>query len=219
MASWKEPIEVFCSYAPEDEAFCHQLETHLSPLRHERLLSIWYHRKIIPGTDWAKTVDEHLSKATVILLLISSDFLASDYCYGVEVVQALQRHKANEARVLPIIVRSVLWQSSPFAHLAVLPTDANAITLWSDRDVALTDVANGIRLAISDLKAHPERNASRERVRISNIPLLNNRFFLGRDNLISNLSLQLRSDKPLALSQPQAISGLGGVGKTQIAVE
>jgi tetratricopeptide (TPR) repeat protein len=219
MAFRREPIEVFCSYAPEDETFCHQLEAHLSPLRHEGLLSLWHHRKIVPGTDWSKAIDVHLSKATVILLLVSSDFLASDYCYGIELAQALQRHDANKARVLPIIVRSVLWKSSPFAHLSVLPTNTRAIARWTDRDAAFTDVADGIRQAINDLKAHSERIADSERARIWNIPFPRNRFFLGRDALIADLALQLRSNKPLALSQPQAISGFGGVGKTQLAIE
>jgi tetratricopeptide (TPR) repeat protein len=213
------PVEVFCSYAPEDEIFRHQLETHLSLLQREGLLSLWHPRKIAPGTDWSKAIDEHLSNAAIILLLISSDFLASDYCYGVEMALALQLHEANKARVLPIIARSVLWQSSPFSHLSVLPTNARAIARWRDRDDALTDVANGIRQAINNLQAHSEKVAGSERTRIWNIPLPRNRFFLGRDNLLADLTSQLRPNKSLAVSQPQAISGLGGVGKTQLAIE
>jgi len=204
------PVEVFCSYAPEDEIYRHQLETHLSLLQREGLLSLWHPRKIVPGTDWSKCIDEHLSKAAIILLLISSDFLASDYCYGVEMALALQLHEANKARVLPIIARSVLWQSSPFSHLSVLPTNARAIARWRDRDDALTDVANGIRQAINNLQAHSEKVAGSERTRIWNIPLPRNRFFLGRDDLLADLTSRLHTTRALAVSQPQALSGLGG---------
>src|SRR5690242_9935490 len=104
------PPEVFYSYAHKDEALREELETHLSMLRRQGHISGWYDRNIDAGIEWAQEIDEHLNTAQIILLLISADFLASDYCYSVEMQCALQRHEAREARVIPIILRPVSWE-------------------------------------------------------------------------------------------------------------
>jgi TIR domain len=147
------PVEVFYSYAHEDEAFRNELEKHLSLLRRQELITAWHDRHILPGADWSQAIDEHLEGASVILLLISADFLASDYCYGIEMQRALERHNANEARVIPILLRSVDWKGAPFVHLQALPTGAKPITTWSNQDAAFTDVAAGIRRVIEDLSS------------------------------------------------------------------
>jgi len=126
-----------------------QLERHLSALQREGLISTWHKRQIVAGSVRQVELDRHLNTASLILLLVSSDFLASDYCYGTEMRRALQRHEANEAQVIPILVRSCAWQSAPFATLEVLPTGAKPITMWRDRDAAWTDVVMGIRRVLS----------------------------------------------------------------------
>lgn len=108
-----KPFEVFCSYDPKDEALCLELEKHLKPLQRQGQLALWHHRKIIPGTNWAESIDTHLNQADLILLLISPDFLNSDYCYGVEMTRALQRQESNEARVIPVLLRASLWKKHP----------------------------------------------------------------------------------------------------------
>jgi len=151
MSGLQKPIELFCSYAHEDESLLQKLETHLSMLKRQGLISTWYDRQITAGTQWARAIDAHLNSASVILLLISPDFFASDYCYGIEMMRALARHKANEARVIPILLRPVDWKGAPFAHLQALPTNAKPITTWSNRDEAFANVVTGIRRAIEDL--------------------------------------------------------------------
>jgi hypothetical protein len=99
----------------------------LSALRQQGVITEWHDRKIVAGTDWKQSIDEHLMTATVILLLISPDFLASDYCYGVEMQRALARHAAGDACVIPVILRPVDWQGTPFAHLHCVPTDARPV--------------------------------------------------------------------------------------------
>ena len=131
-------------------------------LKRQGLIVTWYHRQITAGTDWTQAIDTHLNSASVILLLISPDFFASDYCYGTEMTRALERHQANEARVIPILLRPVDWHGAPFAHLRALPTNAKPVTTWSDRDQAFVDVTTGIRRAIGNLgqlasSAHSEK--------------------------------------------------------------
>lgn len=144
------PVELFYAYAHEDEALRATLEKHLSLLHRQGVISEWSDRNITAGTDWTQAIDEHLEQASIILLLISADFLASDYCYGVEMKRALERDRAHEARVIPILLRAVDWHDAPFAHLQALPTGARPITSWANQDEAFTDVAAGIRIVVQE---------------------------------------------------------------------
>jgi TIR domain/NB-ARC domain len=219
MAETSTPVEIFCCYSHADELWLRKLETHLSLLQRQGLISLWHDRLIPPGTDWAKTIDTHLETASVILLLVSADFLASDYCYSIEMKRALERHAANEARVVPILVRPVDWTNAPFAHLQALPTDAKPIASWRSKERALVDVTSGIRRTIEDV---PLLAASAPRAALPttwNIPYPRNPFFLGRETELLQVRRHLHTGEATALSQPQAISGLGGIGKTQLALE
>jgi hypothetical protein len=80
MAESPTPVEVLCCYSHADETWLRKLETHLSLLQRQGLISLWHDRLIVPGADWIKAIDTHLETASVILLLVSADFLASDYC-------------------------------------------------------------------------------------------------------------------------------------------
>ncbi|MDQ2888143.1 MAG: tetratricopeptide repeat protein [Chloroflexota bacterium] len=213
-------ISVFISYAHEDETLLRQLHTHLSSLKRQGLIKTWYDRELVAGTDWAKVIDAHLEQADIILLLVSADFIASDYCYEIEMKRALERHDAGQARVIPIAVRPADWTDLPFARLQALPTDAQPVTSWGNQDEAWVNVIAGIRRAIEDLSLLPASTTRKALPKLWNIPYARNSFFLGRDELLTRLHTQLQSGQTTALSQsPQAISGLGGIGKTQLAVE
>lgn len=147
-----ESIEIFYSYAQRDNALRNELEKHLGTLKRLRLIKNWHDQNIQAGTDWMHAVNMHLNTATIILLLISSDFMASDYCYSIEMQQALERHKQGKAQVIPIILRSVDLEGTPIASLRALPSGGKPIINWSNRDTAFTDVAKGIRKVIQELK-------------------------------------------------------------------
>lgn len=142
------PITLFYSYAHEDELLRNELEKHLSLLRRQGLITEWHDRQILAGEEWARDIDQHLETASIILLLISPDFLASDYCYDIEMLRALERHKRGEARVIPIILRPCDWRTSPFAHLQCLPRDGKAVTTSQNLDEALLAIADGLRRVI-----------------------------------------------------------------------
>src|SRR5450755_1303817 len=110
-------IEIFFSYSHRDEIFRKKLENQLSLLKHQGLISSWYDRKILAGQEWSDEIDKHINSADIILLLISPDFMASSYCYSVEVKQAIERHERGEAYVIPVILRPVYWQRAPFGKL------------------------------------------------------------------------------------------------------
>src|SRR5437879_5943159 len=125
-----KPIELFISYAHRDQGLRDQLETHLSLLKRQGFISTWHDRKIGAGQEWAGQIDTHLNTAHIILLLVSPDFIASNYCYDIEMTQALARHETGAARVIPVILRPVDWRDAPFGKLQPLPTDAEPVTTW-----------------------------------------------------------------------------------------
>lgn len=146
------PLRLFYSHCHRDEDRRNDLETHLALLRREGVIASWYDRQIIAGQEWKGEINSHLNEADIILFLVSSDLLASDYCYKVEMQRAMERHHAGEARVIPIIIRSVDWSSAPFAMLQSLPKDARPVARWEDPDDAWTNVALGIRHAAEELR-------------------------------------------------------------------
>jgi TIR domain. len=131
-------IKFFFSYSHQDQALRNKLAAQLSSLQREGLIAHWHDRKITAGSDWAKEIDTHLNTAQIILLLVSADFIASDYCYEKETTRVLERHHAGKARVIPIILRYCDWQHSPVGKLQALPTDGKLITGhdWHNEDEA-----------------------------------------------------------------------------------
>ncbi len=154
------PIEVFFSYAHEDEALRDELAKQLKLLQRQGTISTWYDRGIGAGQEWAGQIDEHLESAGIILLLVSPDFLASDYCWDVETKRAMERHEARQARVIPVILRPCDWTSAPFGQLQALPKDAKPITSWTNRDEAFLDVARSIRSVAQSLAARPPQSGA-----------------------------------------------------------
>ena len=145
-------IDIFFSYAHEDETLRNELAKQLKLMKRQGLINEWYDRDIKAGTEWKQEIDEHLNTAQIILLLVSPDFMDSDYCYDIEMKRALERHETREARVIPVILRPSDWRSAPFGKLQALPKDAKSITTWSNRDDAFLDVARGIRKVVEDMR-------------------------------------------------------------------
>jgi TIR domain len=145
-------IKVFYSYSHKDEKLRDRLETHLSMLRRNGVIEGWHDRKIMASTEWAGQIDDHLNSAQIILLLVSANFLASDYCYDKEMKRAMERHERGEARVIPVILRPCDWHNAPFSKLQALPKDAKPVSSWSDKDEAFTNVAAGIRAVAESMK-------------------------------------------------------------------
>src|SRR5436309_1815128 len=175
-------IEVFISYSHQDQALRQKLDNHLANLKRQKIITSWYDGDIKPGEDLQPQIIEHLNKAQIILLLVSADFMASDFCYSIELKEAIARHDANQARVIPILLRPTDWQGAPFSKLKMLPTDAKAVTRWPTLDDAFVDVLKGIRAAIDDLtrKEHSSHPSPTKR----NIPFERNPLFTGREEIL-----------------------------------
>ncbi|MDQ3917929.1 MAG: tetratricopeptide repeat protein [Acidobacteriota bacterium] len=153
-------VEVFYSYSHKDEKLRDTLEEHLALLKRQGVISQWHDRGIGAGREWAGEIDEHLKSADIVLLLVSSSFIASDYCYGVELQLAMERHEAGAARIIPVILRPCDWKKAPFGKLQALPKNARPVTKWSNRDDAFTDIAGGIRRVAEELVAKRQAGAA-----------------------------------------------------------
>lgn len=153
------PWRIFYSYSHKDAEARERLATYLAPLRQQNKIVEWYDRKIEPGTDWGNELSTQLNLADLILLLVSEDFLASEYCFGVEVDRAMARLKHGEARVVPILLKPCLWEESRFSLLQIIPRDAIAINLWPSPEAAFFEVANEIRKLVSEPLPSPLQSA------------------------------------------------------------
>ncbi|QVL48677.1 MAG: toll/interleukin-1 receptor domain-containing protein [Thiocapsa sp.] len=138
---------VFLSYAHEDEGLRDQLEKHLSPLKREGVIETWHDRRIGPGDAFADEIDAALETSDIVLLLVSADFLASDYCHDIEMRRALERHQQGLTRVIPVILRPCDWQSAALGYLNAVPKDGNPMTQHQSLDEGFVDVALAIRRA------------------------------------------------------------------------
>lgn len=147
-------IEIFCCYARKDQQLLNDLKAHLMPMQRSGHIRIWADTDIDAGEDWEKEIDTHLNTAQIILLLISPAFIASEYCYGKEMTRAMERHEAGGTQILPIILRPVLWEATPFGRLQALPTGAKPVTsgFWHNQDDALLNVAEGVRKAVLEMQ-------------------------------------------------------------------
>lgn len=116
------------------------------------MVKTWHGGKILPGGEFDREICHHLESADIVLLLISSEFVASDYCWCKEMKRALERHEAGEASVIPVILRPCDWQAAPFGKLQALPKGGKPVAggTWPSIDLALQDVARGIRRAIEE---------------------------------------------------------------------
>jgi len=156
---------VFFSYSHVDEALRDQLEKQLSMLKRQGIIETWHDRRIGAGEDVDHAIDERINKDDIILLLVSPDFLASNYCYEVEMKRALERHDTGEAIVIPVILRPCDWRAAPFGGLNATPTDGKPITKWTDRDDALLEVAKAVREAASRFTREATKGEANPRTR------------------------------------------------------
>jgi hypothetical protein len=146
------PWNVFYSYSHKDEALRDQLATYLAPLKQKNLIIEWHDRKIDPGADWNAEISTQIESADLMIMLLSPDFLASEYCFGVEMEKAFARTKNDDLRLAPVLIRPCLWEESRFSALQMIPRDAKPISASPSVDEALKAVAIEIRSVVSQEK-------------------------------------------------------------------
>ena len=147
----KDALSVFISYSHRDEPIKTELIRHLEPLRRLNLIDTWHDKKLKAGDEFDEVISNQLEKADIILLLVSIDFINSEYCFGIELDRALERHEKRDGRVVPVILRPCLWAHTRFAKLQALPEHGKPISTWNNQDEALTNIAEGVKIIADDL--------------------------------------------------------------------
>ena len=158
----RETISIFYCYARKDKKSRDTLAEHLSNLKWQGLITEWHDFDISPGQEWENEIAAHLDTADIILLLITRNFMASYYCHEVEMKRAIERHKAREARVIPIRLRHVDWENAPFSKLQALPSNGKTVSDWPDKDKAYTDICQGIKKVVNEFLGNPNRSFAAE---------------------------------------------------------
>ena len=207
-------VNLFISYSHEDESYRKKLEKHLARLEDRGVINIWSDRKITAGTEWEKDIERNIESAHVIILLISSEFLASGYCSGVEMARAFEKHEAGEVRVIPVILRPVDWSDERFAKLQVLPKNGKPVSDWHPQDKAWVQVVKQIKSVRKEiLRSRGSAFISSKNSgggfkgvhQLIPTPVLHP---VGRRNEIKRVVQTLQSYTSVA------ITGIAGVGKT-----
>lgn len=148
-------INIHIVYDPEDQALYDELTKQLASLVRSMLINDQFDNYRVPGIRWQEKAIYQLNIAQIILLLISPDFITSKFCYDIQMNLALERHKAEQACVIPIILKPIAWQGLPFARLQPLPSDGRAVTSWPDKNEAYVDIMHGIKKAMHDFQVGP----------------------------------------------------------------
>ncbi len=144
-------VKLFISYSHTDEDYKNELLEHLSPLKREGLIDSWHDREIKAGQEWNNEIDLNLKDSDIILFLISSSFINSDYCHDKEVKSATELHISGKAQLVPIFIRACKWQKLSFSKFQGFPTDARPISSWTDKDEAWLNVVDNIEVIAREI--------------------------------------------------------------------
>ena len=145
----KEKLNLFISFAHEDEAMKNNLDKHLIMLKRSNKIAVWTDKAIQAGDEWDKSINEAIRQADIILLLVSVDFNNSKYIWEKELAYAIESHKNGTARVIPIILHKCEWRDMPYAMLQALPAGGKPVKSYDDEDEAYTDIARSIREVVT----------------------------------------------------------------------
>lgn len=212
---------LFYSYSSRDEVFRKQLDTHLAGLRRQGVIEPWSFRKILAGSEWKSEIDENLEAAHIVLLLVSADFLASDYCYEIEMKYALEKHERKEAVVIPVILRDCDWEHTEFAKLQAVPTNAKPVnrhrprdTAWKDVVVKIRDAASKDVLASKTKKVIPQPGLKIEE-KVHTKPKFEGSARLDFSRWSVVFPITLGSDRKLGIISGEALEDYFGAGDTK----
>ena len=149
-----KPINIFISYSKEDESYLKPLKTRLDNIKRSFSLNYWSDHHLQAGGKVHQDILRALETADIVLLIVSPDFIATDYCFDIEVQKALQLYEQGKNTVIPIIIRETLdWVNYNIGQLTALPTKGKPLEDWQSADKFWTNVQQGIRERVAELSA------------------------------------------------------------------
>lgn len=144
------PLKIFISYSHHDKSMRDHLMNHLSSLIRQKYIKLWYDDMILPGFCINDKIFQAMIECDIALLLISADYLASDYCYSIEMETFMKLQNVGKI-VIPVLLRTVDLNGTPFEGLKSLPEDRKAVSSFANEDDAMTSIAFGIRRVVESV--------------------------------------------------------------------
>jgi hypothetical protein len=117
-------------------------------LKIKGLVDFWHDRDICAGDDWHRVIDERLKRCNVVLLLISPDFLASEYCMSCELDHVRARLLRNEIIAIQVLLRPIPQNAIPIPKLQCTPSREAPVSKWEDTEDAFARIAEDIEKKI-----------------------------------------------------------------------
>ena len=212
---------IFISYSHEDEKWKERLVKHLKVLELEGYYSVWEDRQIEAGSDWLAEIEEALNRAQVAILMVSADFLISDFIRKEEIPRILKRRENEGLRVIPVIIKHCAWKQVRWlSPIQAFPRDGTPLNTLKecDIDARLTELAE----RLSRMMASPEPEDSHHRfkplppesITISRLPATS-AGFLGRRRELKRLDGAWKDESTRVV----CLVAWGGVGKTALVKE
>lgn len=152
MSDTSNPVRIFISYAHEDKDYCTRLAKHFRPMERQGKVKVWTDGEIEQGDLWDDEIKKALTGAEIVLFLISSDFVFSDYIDSVEMNSARERYAKGEVIIIPVIIRHCDFSSLELSRFQAAPSGGKPISSWNDHDEAYVDVINGMKRVIERLR-------------------------------------------------------------------
>lgn len=146
-------VPIFCAAAPQDYTWLAQWEKHLWPLQAAGRITIWSEAYILSGQERDVEVERYLSRAKLVVFLLSADFFADHKCFKV-LTQALGYARLGNTRIIPLLLRPTIWDETALGGLAYLPTNGRAVVSWSNRDDAFKNCVHGLKRVLAELQSN-----------------------------------------------------------------
>ncbi|MEI2743451.1 MAG: toll/interleukin-1 receptor domain-containing protein [Candidatus Competibacter sp.] len=159
-------IRVFISYSHVDESYRNELDKHLKSLQRQEIVEVWHDRRIMSGEEWADSIDTQLNQSDIILLLISSDFIASNYCYDIEMKFAISRHESGESTIIPVILRPCDWTDLPFGRFQAATKDGKPVIKYPSFDDAFLEITQNIK-AVSKKIINERKDSNKNKIKLA----------------------------------------------------
>lgn len=209
--------KIFVSYSHQDREWLERLQVHLKPLERNGLVEIWDDTRIRPGNEWHKEIVEALNSAKIAVLLISADFLASDFITENELPPLLTAAEEDGLLILPLILKPSLFEEneglSKFQSVNK-PSEPLIKLSQGEQEEHLVRLSKAILRTLEESPKRPVKSDGAEHQHLLSLPFPRNKFFTGRDDILEQLHTKFDNGERV-----QALSGMGGIGKTQAALE
>ena len=146
-------VPIFCAAAPEDHVWLAHWEKHLWALQTAGHITIWSEAYILSGQERDVEVERYLSRAKLVVFLLSADFFSDHKCLKV-LTQALDSARLGHTRIIPLLLRATILDETALGGLAYLPTNGRPVANWSNRDDTFQNCVHGLKQVLAEFQSN-----------------------------------------------------------------